>query len=190
MKYLLGLFIAGCLIWATAHGAFYVTGHQWYEACWEKAAATHGFDQPKAPDANKAILWENCETTAQRALYQSGMLVAGQYANAPIQQVQLVENACPRSFNDVPMGGIFFLAVELVQKSGGPHLLDRVMPAEHLLSRVYVERWPTCSHARRQAGYPKLIEVSRGRFEWDGPCEVCELERKAMEATKALGGGD
>jgi hypothetical protein len=85
LAFLLVLLAVGAAV-AAHYGMFYVTGSQFYEACWElkaKAKAIGGFKDPEASNPSQAILWANCTPIAARGLDEAGFLFGSSAQNAP-----------------------------------------------------------------------------------------------------------
>lgn len=171
------LIVIAAVVWAVLayNDVIYTTGTTWYDACWRRMQASKGLSQgdPIAPDPNTDILWRNCERTAEKALYDKGMIFAGLPKDNSDQRGYELQRACPSNWTDAPLGGFYIKAVELIREDGGPSYFDRVLPAEWLLRRTYQDRWPACESVRMAQGYPKIIEVSPNKFEWAQPCSVC-----------------
>jgi hypothetical protein len=82
------------------------------------------------------------------------------------------------------LSGLYATVLDEVQVSGGPTMADRVMPAKWMASRVLQARWPGCDVARRQQGYPKIVEVKPGEFDWGQPCKPCAVRDHQKEEQK------
>lgn len=179
--------VAGYLAYS---GAFYPTGRQYYEVCWEKwdsgeTRAAH------ASDPYRDVIWSNCETIARRVIFEAGMILAGSWSASLEGRAQLDRNdaddtallrACPGEGGD-----LFVMALDHVQRSGGPNIVDAVTPAEWMVGRGLKSIWPDCDAERRKQGYPKMVEKNVGAFDWAQPCAACEAreQRKREGAEEA-----
>lgn len=159
-------------------GTFYVTGKQWYEACYELKQAQNkaGWDQAKTDDPYKAALWSQCERLSQKGIYDAGMVMGGN-PEADKGSVALGKS-CPNRFSEVPIAGTYYLTSDLIAEDGGPSIIDGFIPAEAVVSRVYKQRWPNCADRRKALGFPKIVEKSKGVFDWETPCKRCESDIK------------
>lgn len=106
--------LAAIVIWAARAGAFYQTGQNWHHACW---TAQHAKRPAATPQ--ESIAWNQCEPAALRAFFGAGFIAPGEAARAVTQAERAVARACPNSYSDVPIGGLSFLAVRLIEESGG-----------------------------------------------------------------------
>ena len=161
---------------------FFVTGSQYYEACWELRSKIEHFatyagsrgvvivEIPKSETPTKTVLWAQCEVIAQRAFFNAGMMFSG---NVETSEGHRLRAACP----SVARGCLYILALELIERSGGPRYFDRWLPASYLLTRVYEANWPSCDHERRRQGFPRIVERKPGEFGCDPP--TCEAHLKA-----------
>ena len=153
---------------------FFVTGSQYYEACWELHTKTEHFEEPKPETPRKAVLWTQCEVIAQRAFFNAGMMFSG---NVETSEGNRLRAACPNRWSDVPRGGLYILTLKLIERGGGPRYFDRWLPASYLLTRVYEANWPSCDHERRRQGFPRIVERKPSVFRCDPP--TCEAHIKA-----------
>ena len=181
---LLGL-IGGLLV-AVSYGMFYVTGSQFYQACWEmkaKAKAIGGFKDPEANNPSQAVLWANCTPIAVRGLENAGFLFGSSAQDASSAAKALV-GFCPNRQTDVPafLDFLYIPVIEWIEKTGGPSLIDHFAPAEWLVWRAISARWPRCSAAvvqlreqiQRERDANRSIGGSSNAFE---RCRVCNLPR-------------
>lgn len=170
---LLAILAAAALAYS---GVFYDTGQQYDETCWAKKAKANekplDLEEPKASSPSQAIMWAKCEVETQRAVYRGGLIFAGRADDSDREAVALVK-ACPSSWSDVPMGGAYYLTVDLIEQQGGPRLADRFLPARRMIERVWKTRWPRCDSERRRQGYPQIVESSQGNFQWARSCPKC-----------------
>jgi len=155
--------------------AFFVTGSQYYEACWELHTKTEHFVTYAGSSVDVRVeepkpVWAQCEVIAQRAFFNAGMMFSG---NVETSEGDRLRAACP----GVPRGGLYILALELIERGGGPRYFDRWLPASYLLTRVYEANWPSCDRERRRQGFPRIVERKPGEFRCDPP--TCEVHLKA-----------
>jgi hypothetical protein len=155
------------------NGWFYQTGQQWFDSCW---SSIHSQGTAKTPA--EAIAWQQCEPEAKGALFDAGYVFAGnpQYAATP--ELKAVNTACPSNFTDIPMGGVNVLAVDLIQKDGGPGILDKLAPPDRMIVRAFNKRWPNCASTRAANGFPRLVRKGDD-WDWSEPCKPCEAEKAA-----------
>jgi hypothetical protein len=164
-------------------GMFYVTGTQYYTACWDKVAKQNGkFEEPKAPDARTAVLWAQCEIITHRGVYQAGMIFSGKAADKGKEDEDLrrLSTACPSNYSDIPVGGAHILGVKLVAAIGGPRIDEYFTPGEWLAGRAFAARWPDCVDERRRQGFPRIVEEGSG-FRWETPCDPCKKYEAANQ---------
>ncbi|MFM0513623.1 hypothetical protein [Paraburkholderia sp. RL17-373-BIF-A] len=72
------------------------------------------------------------------------------------------------------------MAIDLLQKDGGPQWLDKFMPPDQMIVRTFNKRWPNCSAVRAANGFPKIVQKPDDTFGWSGPCKPCEAGKAAM----------
>lgn len=185
---LFGVFVfVACVVSAVGYlahsGTFFITGAQWYEACWEQSRASAGFTIPVAPDPQTDIVWASCEPTAWRGVAAAGVMFAPRAFDELDTVAIALDAACPSVWSDLPVGGVYFLAVNVVRDQGGPSLLDGFLPAVALVARTFEAEWPECDAERQRQGFPRLEVRSDGSLGLAGPCPVCE----AREARARLG---
>ena len=116
-------------------------------------------------DPYKDAFWRTCNLTAYRGMYKAGLFLG---------LVGSEEGVCP-DWNQ-PVGGIYHEALNLLQLEGGPSLFDKLLPAEHMIGRIYSKHWPTCSQEREKRGLPKTIERRPGVFGWASPCRAASCK--------------
>lgn len=152
-------------------GAFGQTGSDYFEQCWEQRAAqanTKLGERPPAKSAAQDVAWSMCDYATQKAVFGLGFVFAGSWVkpgDSPILQ------ECPHTAS-LPPGAPYVATVQLVLDSGGPTLVDRFLPAEHMIERVWLSKWPRCSKAREGRGYPKIVETKDGLFRWSMPAPL------------------
>lgn len=151
-------------------GAFYPTGRQYYEVCWEKKNAK----QSHASDAFQDVIWTNCEPIAARVIFALGMFYPPE--NDKAKDAIALRAMCPEE----PLYSSSNI-IDAVRASGGPTLVDTITPAEWMIGRIAKALWPKCDEGRQRLGYPKIAETKPGEFGWAEVCAPCEA-RKRQEA--------
>src|ERR1700730_16194194 len=122
---------------------FYQTGQQWFDTCWAKTNSDGR--TPSTPE--EAISSSQCEESSKRALFNAGYTFSGNPEYAVTPELKMIIAACTSNYSDVPIGGIDFVAVSLVQSAGGPQLADRFMPPDKMILRAFNSKWPNCIEA-------------------------------------------
>jgi len=148
-----------------------LTGKAYYETCWELKTKTKGIAEPTPSTPYQAGQWKQCEPVARRAVFASGLIFAGRETGEDYDRLR---GACPDSYSEVPMAGIFYLYVNDTEAAGGVSGIDGALPATWSLSHWAAKRWPRCSAERENQGYPKVIEKNDGTFAWEKPCSKCK----------------
>jgi hypothetical protein len=148
---LLGAFGFG---FAAYHGSLYITGTQFYEACWDKRAkqkADRSKAEPDTADPYQAVIWAKCNEIAAEAMDSEGMTLGSSADGAPAERKMLAP-ACPDRHTEIPLylGYFYHVVLDAIQNSGGPRLLDKVAPAEWLARRALKARWPRCGDEVRR----------------------------------------
>ena len=66
------------------------------------------------------------------------------------EEAKALASACPDAV-EMPVFPKFWyvIAVDAIEKNGGPSLIDRVAPAGWLIKRAMKARWPRCIDAAR-----------------------------------------
>ena len=169
------LILAGTTAWILQTGIGIKPGRQFYDACWAKAHANG--KEPESPE--QAAQWGSCQETADAALFDAGFIFAGNPENAVTPQLKAVVMACPSSWSEIPIDGVWSLAVSRIAQQGGPTPLDRFMPARNVVVRVFQRRWPSCATVARANGFP-LITKHSGSWDWAKTCEPCKAEQMAI----------
>ena len=77
--------------------AFFVTGSQYYEACWELHTKTEHFVTYAGSSVDVRVeepkpVWAQCEVIAQRAFFNAGMMFSG---NVETSEGDRLRAACP-----------------------------------------------------------------------------------------------
>jgi hypothetical protein len=137
---------------AAYRGMFYVTGSQYYEACWERRAKemkAKDFKEAEADNPSQAVLWASCTPIMAEAMDNAGFAIGSSAGGAPADAKALA-GACPDAYTELPFIPFWYtVAVDAIEKNGGPALIDRVAPAGWLIERAFKARWPRCIDAAR-----------------------------------------
>jgi hypothetical protein len=149
------LLLVGCIGAGVGayYGLFYVTGSQFYEGCWERRAKEKmvgGFNEAQAVNASQAALWASCTPVVAEAMDDAGFTFGSSAAEAPAEAKALA-SSCPDRHRDIPLfiDRLYIVAIDLIERNGGPKLIDRVLPARWLIERALKTRWPRCIDAAR-----------------------------------------
>jgi hypothetical protein len=173
---LLGAVIAGYFAYA---GAFYPTGRQYYEVCWDK---WHSDEKRTsyASDPYRDVIWSNCEPIARRVIFEAGMIfgVTADLDDDDDADDLALWRACPKTGDT-----LFIMTLDRLQANGGLNITDAVTPVEWMVGRVVRTIWPDCDAERRKQGYPKMVERN-GRFDWAQKCTQCEASQRRKETRK------
>jgi hypothetical protein len=131
---------------AVYDGMFYVTGSQYYKACWERRAKEE--KNPKADNPSQPALWNRCTYIMLGSMNDAGFIIASSAAEADADAKALA-SVCPDAYKDFPPfpEDWYRVAVDAIEKTGGPTLIDRVAPAGRLIERAAKARWPRCIDA-------------------------------------------
>jgi hypothetical protein len=67
------------------------------------------------------------------------------------EDAKALASACPDAYADMPVFPKLWytVAVDAIEKNGGPSLIDRVVPPGWLIQRAMKARWPRCIDAAR-----------------------------------------
>ena len=66
------------------------------------------------------------------------------------EDAKALASACPDAVDMPPFPKFWYvIAVDAIEKNGGPSLIDRVAPAGWLIERAMKARWPRCIEAAR-----------------------------------------
>src|SRR4051812_30938623 len=76
-------------------------------------------------------------TLSGRGMFDAGLLFAGGARDDSDDDGRRLLQVCPSAWSDLPMGGTYFLSLKLLQASGGPNWVDRFLPADAMIGRVY-----------------------------------------------------
>jgi hypothetical protein len=172
----LGLIVAVTVAWATYAGLFFQTGQQWFESCW---TAQNSKRSPTT--ATESVAWKQCEPVAEGSAYKAGFVFVG--TSQITTPMQAVARACPSLWADVPIGGLHLLVVDIVEKAGGPDLVDRFIPPDRMIEEAFLSRWPNCPTVRAASGFPKIVKKG-DRWDFEVPCKPCEAEKNASIGSK------
>jgi hypothetical protein len=154
MPYLVILFLIGGIV--SAHsGAFYTTGKQFYEGCWERhKAETEAWKaegkSAAAKTPSEAALWASCSRIVAETMDSIGFAISDSRENAPAEMKALV-GSCPNAFSELPayIDSLYVPIIDTIEKMGGSSPTDSVAPASWLVERALVARWPRCIDAAR-----------------------------------------
>lgn len=165
--------IAAAVAWGASKGWFYQTGQEWFDTCWASI-------NTKAPTtAAEATAWAQCEPQTKKALFDAGYVFGGNPEHASTPELKALEASCPSNWTDIPLSGVHVLAIDLLQKDGGPQWLDKFLPPGRMIVRTFDKRWPNCNTVRASNGFPKIVQKGDG-FDWAAPCQPCEAEKASM----------
>jgi hypothetical protein len=152
MRAVLLILLVAVAAWAAREGFFYTTGSQFYEGCWqrqvEEKKAALGDAQARGP--KEAALWASCTPLVAQAMDDVGFVLGSSAENAPADAKALAAD-CPDRYKDLPvfMDRLYTRVVEIIEKTGGPALIDQFTPADWLIKRAVNQRWPNCTKAAR-----------------------------------------
>jgi hypothetical protein len=138
---------------AAYHGMFYVTGSQFYEACSQRQAKEKidgGFKEVGADNPSQAALWGTCTPIMGETMENAGFAI-GSSASQATEDAKALASACPDANTDMPVFPKYWytVAVDAIDKNGGPSLIDRIAPARWLIERALKARWPRCIDVAR-----------------------------------------
>jgi hypothetical protein len=160
------------LAWSVQAGWFYQTGSQWFETCW---SAKSSKDEPTT--FAESFARKQCQPVADRAIYGAGFIYSGMAERAVTPELQAIQRACPSQWSDVAWAGAHFTVLKMLEDNGGPDFIDRFLPAERTVARVFLKRWPDCPRVREENGFPKIVKQPDGEWGFATPCRPCEAER-------------
>jgi hypothetical protein len=128
-------------------GMFYVTGSQFYEACQQRQAKEKidgAFKDAEADNRSQAVLWASCTPIMGESMANAGFAIGSS------EDAKALASACPDAV-EMPVFPKFWyvIAVDAIEKNGGPSLIDRVAPAGWLIERAMKARWPRCIDVAR-----------------------------------------
>ena len=133
-------------------GMFYVTGFQFYEACQQRQAKEKidgSFKDAEADNPSQAALWGSCTPIMTESMGNAGFAIGSSSPQAT-EDAKALASACPDAV-EMPVFPKFWyaIAVDAIEKNGGPSLIDRVAPTGWLIERAMKARWPRCIEAAR-----------------------------------------
>jgi hypothetical protein len=142
---------------AAYNGMFYVTGSQYYEGCWQRRAKENtvkGIESfsynAEADNPSQAALWASCTPIMAESMDKAGF-VLGSSAPEASADAKALASVCPDAYSQLP--GLpdrwYRAVVDVIEKNGGPKLVDRVAPASWSIERSMKARWPRCIEAAR-----------------------------------------
>lgn len=145
----------------TTTDLFYKTGNNWYTTCWQAANSNR-----TPATSSEAINWGSCSSLFDKVFIKNGLFAVSTTYTKPMQELAEV---CPTS--QINYESIIFILTD----TGGPSLLDWILPAEQMIGRILIERWPNCSSTSERLNFPKKHLVN-GRYEWVSNCTPCNEE--------------
>jgi hypothetical protein len=173
------------LLFLAQSNLLYLTGYGYYDLCWN---AQHGerVGEPKTPaeslrQASQTLKEAQCEDVVKRTIYQDGYILSGNPEFAVTPELASIQFSCPSQWSDVPMGGLSYLVINLIQDKLYINFFDRFLPAKYLIRRIFRSEWPNCNNARLKAGIPIIIEKKENQWDFDGTCKPCEDEKAAYK---------
>ena len=164
-------------------GTPYPIGRQYYEACWRKLHSS----EAHAGEPYEDLLWANCNSVIKRAMFEAGMLFAGEPENGDDVEAIELKRVCPDFWQ---AGALLKHTLDRIQTSGGPSTWDKLTPAEWMVGRAVKELWPKCEAERLKQGYPKIVEIKPGEFDCGEKCTPCEAHERRKEEQKKAGEGE
>jgi hypothetical protein len=172
-RFAIGLPVFGIIaaLLAAYFGAFGQTGADYFRACWKKNVAARNLpdgQDPMARDADEAIAWADCDYATNKAIFARGIVFVARWAE---QNEPALYAACPDASREVPGPGNYFITIKLVVDAGGLQLIDRFLPADYMIGRVWTERWPQCAAVRQRVGFPMVVETSDHHFTLERPVD-------------------
>jgi hypothetical protein len=157
---------------------FYQTGQEWFETCWK----VKNIKDFKPENALEAVKWAKCEATAENAVYSAGLVTLGSAPAGLPDKIKAVFETCPSEwFGIASPDGLDGRALQHLERSGGPSLMDGLLPASFMISRVYRTLYPNCAEKREAAGFPKMTKKPNGSWEFESDCEPCKVVIQLVE---------
>jgi hypothetical protein len=149
-------------VMAAYHGMFYITGSQFYESCSQRQAKEKiddGFKEAGADNPSQAALWGSCTPIMGETMGNAGFAIGSSSPQAT-EDARALASACPDASTDMPVFPKFWyaVAVDAIEKNGGPSLIDRIAPAGWLIERAMKARWPRCIDVAR----PYIAKARKG----------------------------
>src|ERR1700758_2621417 len=132
-----------------------------YEACQQRQAKEKivgGFNEVGADNPSQAALWTSCTPIMGESMENAGFAIGSSSPQAT-EDAKALASACPDA-TEMPVFPKFWytVAVDAIEKNGGPSLIDRVAPAGWLIERTMKARWPRCIEAAR----PYIAKARKG----------------------------
>ena len=148
-----------------------MSGSTWYENCskWSRSTKV----EIAALSVEQRLAYRECQVEALRVWCDQEwegdvtkvtdkLTEQGQTKE---QILKLYENTlgeyCPNPFN-IPLNGPPTIAVQQIEKRGGPGFLEGWMSAAPMLARAFQDRFPKCNAQRKSIG---LVADPKGCFE-------------------------
>jgi len=147
------LLLLGSARTAGAQSALYVTGSQFYEACWQRRAKEKkegGFKDVEADTPSQAALWARCTPLVAETMDKIGFTIGDSRPNASADARALAD-FCPNAFTELPIviDRLYILVIDAIEKLGGPSTVESMAPAGWVIERALKARWPRCIDAAR-----------------------------------------
>ncbi len=112
--------------------------------------ALGGFKEIQADSPSQAAVWASCTRIMLEGMDNAGFLLASSSDEADADAKALA-SVCPDMYKELPVLPDYWygVAVDAIEKTGGPSFIDRVAPAGWLIGRAIKARWPRCVDAAR-----------------------------------------
>src|SRR5262249_47021463 len=104
----------------------------------------------EADNRSQAVLWGSCTPMMGESMANAGFAIGSSSPQAT-EDAKALASACPDAYTEMPVFRKFCytVAVDAIEKNGGPTLIDRVAPAGWLIERAMKARWPRCTDVAR-----------------------------------------
>jgi hypothetical protein len=112
-------------------------------------------------ERRETLTAELCRPPERLLRFVATTLAQGSPGRETGEDYARLRGACPDSYSEVPMAGIFYLYVNDTEAAGGVSGIDGALPATWSLSHWAAKRWPRCSAERERQGYPKVMPCSK-----------------------------
>lgn len=141
--------------------SFAMSGGTWYENCSKWAYSKKA--EIAALPVEKRLAYRECQIEAIKVWCDrewegdvtkvADRLISQGQTNEQVSKKfeEALSPYCPNFFI-MPFAGPAAVAVEQIEKQGGPGYLDRWLPASKMLERVFNERFPRCTQQRKSLG--------------------------------------
>ena len=157
---------------------FYQTGQDWFETCWK----VRNTKDLKPENASEAVKWAKCRSSAENAVYSAGFVTVGSAPAELPDKIKAVFETCPNEwFGVADLDGLDGRALQHLERSGGPSVMDGLLPASSMISRVYRTLYPNCVEKREAAGFPKMTKKPNGNWDFESDCEPCKVVSQLAE---------